>query len=325
MKLKFKHIMLLMLSVGILGFQACKKVEHGIDDQIVSINEGTASSVQVGKPLSVGFLSNNVSNFTFSIVKAEGGDALFTQEMTFPGDSTIIEREFDLQSDASWVGEALLKITYQAGGQTVEKTKPITFLESNPVMYIVGGSIGAGWEPTLAVPMQLYDAESKVKFQTFQYITVDGSGFKFLPTNINWEDGYGKGATAGSLLQSNDAGNVEVPADGFYRVRMDAEKLTYELLKTTWGIIGSATAGDWNTDTPMTFAGGKGTYTWKITTALMAGELKFRANNDWGINLGGTLDNLVDGGPNLKIDAAGTYDIELNLLPTGYTAKITKK
>jgi hypothetical protein len=52
--------------------------------------------------------------------------------------------------------------------------------------------------------------------------------------------------------------------------------------------------------------------TWTITTALSAGELKFRANDGWDINLGGdSTDDLVENGANLQIAEAGTYTITL--------------
>ena len=38
--------------------------------------------------------------------------------------------------------------------------------------------------------------------------------------------------------------------------------------------------------------------------------MKFRANDDWAINWGGTLDALTQGGANITV-AAGTYDIQL--------------
>lgn len=304
-------------------FTGCKKVEHGIDDAIVSINETTAATIQVGKTLKVGFIANNVSSFEFSIDK--GGAVLLSETVAIEAGIHIVSKSFDIPLDESWVGEALLRVKYTVGGSTVEKTKPIHFEESNPVMYVVGGAIGAGWEPTLAVPMALYDEESKTKFETYEYVTVAGDGFKFLPTNVNWDNAYGKGATDGTLLQDEKAGNISVLKDGFYRLRMDAEALTYELLPLTWGIVGSATAGGWDKDTEMSFIGAKGTYTWKLTTDLVVGELKFRANNDWGMNLGGTLSALVLDGDNLKIDAAGTYDIELHLKPGAFTATLTKK
>jgi hypothetical protein len=52
--------------------------------------------------------------------------------------------------------------------------------------------------------------------------------------------------------------------------------------------------------------------TWTLTTELTAGELKFRANDGWDINLGGdSIDDLVENGANLQIAEAGTYTITL--------------
>lgn len=326
-KIHISLLTLMLLMVG--GFTSCKKVEHEIKDAIVSINEGTPSSVQLGQTLRVGFISNHVNAFEFAIVK--DGTAVLTEQVTLEGNEKIISREFEIPNEESWMGEASLRVSYDAGGQRIEKTKAITILESNPEMFIVGGATGAGWEPTLATPMFLYDSEnSKDRFESFEYITVDGDGFKFLPTNTGWDNGYGAGASNGVLLQDGDAGNITVDDDAFYRVRMDSEALTYELLKVTWGIIGDATPGSWDNSTDMTFDGGKGTYTWKITTNLSTGEMKFRYNNVWDMdgipaNLGGSPSNLGWDGDNIVIESAGTYDIELNLHPSGYTATIEKQ
>ena len=319
---------LVLLIMG--GFTACKKVVHEIDEAIVSINEGTPGSVQLGQTLRVGFISNNVNAFEFAIVK--DGTAVLTEQVTLEGNEKIVAREFEIPNEESWMGDALLQVSYDAGGQRIEKTKPLTILESNPEMFLVGGSTGAGWEPTLATPMFLYNSEiSKDQFEIFEYITVDGDGFKFLPTNTGWDNAYGMGTTTGTLLQDEEAGNLEVEENAFYRVRMDAEALTYDLLKVTWGIVGDATPGSWENSTDMTFDGGKGTYTWKITANLAQGEMKFRYNNAWDIdgipsNLGGELTDLQWDDPNnIVIESAGTYDIELNLHPSGYTATIEKQ
>lgn len=304
-------------------FSACKKVTHEISDQVVSINESTVASIQVGKKLKVGFISNNITVFDFSIERE--GTVLLTENITLSDGHKIIDREFDIPLDESWIGPALLKVKYVADGQTVEKTQAIIFEESNPVMYIVGGAVGAGWEPTAATLMSLYGEDSKSTFEIFEYITVAGDGFKFIPTNIDWVNAYGKGADEGTLLQDENAGNITVPKDGFYRVRMDSEGLTYELLELSIGIIGDATPGDWTKDTYMTFAGGKGTYIWKITVNLIPGKMKFRANDDWPINFGGTADNITQGGADIDITSAGTYDIELDLNPNGYKATFLKK
>lgn len=301
-------------------FSACKKVNHEISDQIVSINESTVNSIQIGKKLKVGFITNNVKTFDFSIVK--DGTVLLSQTVNLENDRNIVDQEFDIPLDASWVGPALLTVKY---GQNIEKTKEIIFEESNPVMFIVGGSVGAGWDPTLATALSLYDKDSKTMFETFEYITVAGDGFKFIPTNINWVDAYGKGMPAGTLMQGEEAGNITVAKDDFYRVRMDAEGLTYELLKVSIGVIGDATPGGWDKDTDMIFEGSKGTYTWKVTLNLVPGKFKFRANNDWAINFGGTVDNIILDGTDLEISSAGTYNVELELKPGAYKAVVQKQ
>lgn len=328
MKNKNSPILLVGLLLLFIGFNSCKKVEHGISDPIVSINETTPSTVQAGQALKVGFISNNVRAFQIAIVK--DAEVLLREDITLNEHEKIVYRELSIANEESWIGEAELLLSYDAGGQRIEKKKTLLISESNPEMYLVGGSTGAGWTPELATPMFLYNSESKEQFDIYEYITVNGDGFKFLPTTLGWDKAYGQGSSAGVLLQDKDAGNITVDTDGFYRVRMDAKALTYELLKVTWGIIGDATAGDWNNSTPMVFSGDKGSYTWKITTSLKAGGLKFRYNNEWDIdgfpaNLGGDLSNLTWAGGDIVIETAGTYSIELNLNPKGYTAKIDKQ
>jgi hypothetical protein len=322
MKTIYKLLTIGLCGLLFLGINACKKVEHSIDDQIVSINESTVSAIQIGKKLKVGFIAMNVNTFEFSIEK--DGTALLTEQITVEPNQNITEKEFNIPLDESYIGEATLKITYQSGGQTVAKTHPITFEESNPQMFVVGGATGAGWEPTNAVAMTLYGEDSKTTFETFEYLTADG-GFKFLPTNVDWTGGYGLGDTPGTISQDEEAGNLTVPVNGFYRIRMDAENLTYETLKLSMGVIGDATPGGWDSDTDMTFEGGKGTYVWKVSLNLKVGKIKFRANDDWAINFGGTPNEITQGGADIEIASAGLYDLTLDLTPGAYTAKIEKK
>lgn len=313
----------ILLVAVLMLIASCKKVDHEISEQIVSFNEATASSIQIGNTLEVGFITNNISTFEFSIVKE--GDVLLTESITLPDGQRIVEESFDIPLNDSWIGEASLRVNYMANGQKVEKVKAIVFQESNPTMFIVGGSTGAGWEPTLATPMALYDEISKTQFESYEYLASEGGGFKFLPTNIDWVNAYGLGAEPFSLLQDKDAENLPVAKDGFYRIRMDGAALTYETLEITMGIIGDATAGGWDKDTKMTFVGGKGSYLWRVTADLSPGNLKFRANSDWSVNFGGTPSNITPDGADIPIASAGTYLIELNLKPGAYTAVIEKQ
>jgi hypothetical protein len=153
---------------------------------------------------------------------------------------------------------------------------------------------------------------------------MDGGGFKFLQVQ-DWAGDWGM-ATEGTIEQEGED-NVSVGADGFYRVIVDFTNMTYSTALMNWGVIGSARTGDasgWDADDDMTFVGGLGSYKWTKTITLFNGELKFRANDAWDVNLGDTGANgsLEYGGDNLQI-TAGTYVVELVLAPTGYTYTVT--
>ena len=71
-----------------------------------------------------------------------------------------------------------------------------------------------------------------------------------------------------------------------YAITLDLSKpLDYSYSANRWGIIGSATAGGWDSDQNMSWNAVGGVFT--ATINLTVGEMKFRANDDWGLNLGG--------------------------------------
>lgn len=322
---KYQQCFMIIL-LGIVALSACKKVEHGLDESTVSINASTPSSVFLGSTFNVNFIANKINSFNLFLVPAAGGESLYNATINNPEGAFILSHEISVPTEENWLGDFIIRITYGEGANLIEKTKAISFVEGDPAFYLVGGSTSAGWEPSAALPMRLYktgdDDLSKDKFEIFTYLVAADGGFKFLPSQAGWDGGLGM-ASPGILTDEAGDNNLTVSEDGFYRLRMNRELLTYEILKTTWGIIGDATAGGWDADTDMSFVGGKGSYTWTITTYLKVGEMKFRANDDWAINMGGTESNLVQDGPNIAITTAGNYTITMTLSPAGYTAKVT--
>ncbi|WP_238251636.1 SusE domain-containing protein [Capnocytophaga cynodegmi] len=87
---------------------------------------------------------------------------------------------------------------------------------------------------------------------------------------------------------------------------------------TEWGVVGSATPNGWDgPDTPFWKLEGDDTqYVAYIT--LKDGDIKFRKNNKWDVNLGGANGSLSDGGDNIKV-TAGTYRILLNVEAKTYS------
>jgi starch-binding outer membrane protein SusE/F len=83
----------------------------------------------------------------------------------------------------------------------------------------------------------------------------------------------------------------------------------------TWGIIGTATAGSWNSSTEMSYD--DQLKIWKFTGALKSGALKFRLNDSWKVNYGpknGIYGIMHLDSPDAHtIDLAGNYEVTFSI------------
>jgi hypothetical protein len=115
----------------------------------------------------------------------------------------------------------------------------------------------------------------------------------------------------GSALAVNGSG-ITVGSSGWYMLSANTANLTYSTLEYMIGLIGSATPNGWDTpDQKMDYNAQSGN--WSITLDLVDGEIKFRKNDGWAWNLGGTKDNLTQGGDNIPV-TAGNYTITLTII-----------
>jgi len=163
-------------------------------------------------------------------------------------------------------------------------------------------------------------------------------GYVYLPSatnTIRFSNGttYGGGGTAGTL--TSPGADISLAGPRMYRLRVNLTTNTYVATATDWGIIGAATTNSgagWNQSVPMTYD--VASKLWTITmvlpgnnsTAAGNADFKFRANNDWGINLGsspgGTLPLIYDGG-NITTSGPRSYTVSLDLnTPNKYTYTI---
>lgn len=190
-----------------------------------------------------------------------------------------------------------------------------------PFLYLWVPGDYQGWSPSSAPQLgatvpDLNDFEGYVNVPT-------GGTDQFKITNAPDWNHTAYGGSVGVL--STSGGNLMWPSGaGYYYVKANPTALTWSALKTTWSIIGDATPGGWGGDTQMTYDPVNNV--WVINSvALTPNSMKFRANNDWGINLGGNLNALNYGGSNISVGAAGNYKIVLDLShPLKYTATLTK-
>ncbi|TVR15535.1 MAG: SusF/SusE family outer membrane protein [Balneolaceae bacterium] len=170
---------------------------------------------------------------------------------------------------------------------------------------------GSDWSPDVGPQIPALDTGI---YDGYVFFAEDGAEFKLVKG-----DDWGAGDFGGADGVLTDGGDNIVAGDaGYTRVHVNAVEMTYSLTNTVWGIIGDATPGGWDESTEMDFD--EESKTWTITVDLNDGEMKFRANDSWDINVGdndgdGTLQN--DGG-NIAVDA-GNYTITLDLNGTEWT------
>lgn len=225
----------------------------------------------------------------------------------------------DFGIDAGWGGTratSALVGKFPAAGSSVV-VSPNEGNTNYPAIYVPGGY--QGWDPSKAP--QLTSKNSDNTYEGYIWFPDDQKEFKFT-TGPNWDVNFGDDGGNGTL--ESGGANITIPSGGFYKINVDLNANTYTLLKTDWGLIGSATPDGWNSDQNMTYDATEGA--WTITLNLIAGEIKFRSNDDWGLNYGddGADALLEPGGANIAIPSAGLYKINLYLDKPDYTYSIAR-
>ena len=188
-----------------------------------------------------------------------------------------------------------------------------------PGNYQAASGYGSDWSPDQAP--QLYSVKSNDKYEAYVYMENGSNEFKFTPAP-NWDTDYGDVGGDGTLDVKGD--NILAPDAGYYKMNVDLNAMTYSIMNTTWGLIGDATPNGWDSDQNMTYDPVE--HVWTITLDLVAGGVKFRANDDWALNYGDTgADRKLDaGGDNIAIDADGNYIITMFLEQAVYKYKLVK-
>ena len=247
---------------------------------------------------------------------------------------TLLDGEWKIRKDNAWdvnYGDDGADGTLDPGGANIVATAgtyKVTFNE-NALTYtvekytwgLVGSATTNGWDGP-DMPM-MYDSFS----DTWKAVVTLADGEIKFRFNNDWGTNYGDDGADGTL----DPGGANIAVSkGNYLVTMDLNNLTYTIEETDiWGVVGSGW-NDWGNagpDFPFTpdFSQEGVYYISSIT--LLTGEIKFRANSDWGRNYGDDgLDGVLDdGGANIP-STAGTYSIIMDLSnPDNPTYSITAK
>ncbi|HET9055260.1 MAG TPA: SusE domain-containing protein [Chitinophagaceae bacterium] len=194
-----------------------------------------------------------------------------------------------------------------------------------PSLFVPGNY--QGWSPATAKTIAAFTANSNYYEG---YINFPDPNIEFKYTDApNWSNGIfgdaNSSGTSGDISSPGD--NFKVANAGYYRLTAELNEKKWTATKTSWGIIGDATPTGWGSDTDMSYDSVKDV--WTITIALIGGKaIKFRANDEWTINLGDkNADSILDyDGTDIVVAESGTYKVELDLSDAGnYTYRLTKQ
>jgi hypothetical protein len=129
--------------------------------------------------------------------------------------------------------------------------------------------------------------------------------------------GIDYGANGSALAVDGNA--IVPPSNGWFRLDVDTNALTYTLTPYSVGVVGAFSGWGGSPDVVMDYDVAKGY--WVTTLDLPTGEMKFRLNSDWGVNWGpgANTDLPATGGPmplpnssgNIVITSAGNYTIQV--------------
>ncbi|WP_348823865.1 SusE domain-containing protein [Flavobacterium aestuarii] len=179
-----------------------------------------------------------------------------------------------------------------------------------------------GWNVDTAASLL---AISTDVYQGYVSIPADALGFK-LNKERNWAQFYGAGASNNDLKNMSDT-DFQMPGAGSYQITVNLKTLKWNSIAYAWGIVGDATAGSWNTSTPMTYD--HVNKKWKVTASLVPGNVKFRLNDSWTINYGAKNNDegimYLDNQGAHYVAEAGNYEItftinDINPAVNGYPA-----
>ncbi len=151
---------------------------------------------------------------------------------------------------------------------------------------IIGSATDKGWDAS--TPMNLVSGEQHDWILT-TYLTV--GGFKWRANDawaVDW--GASEFPTGTAQLKGPD---LQIPENGYYTIKFNDFTGAFSFTKenpvayNSVGIVGSATPGGWDNSTPM--QKGADGHSWTLENfELTTGAVKFRVDNIWDINWGGT-------------------------------------
>lgn len=295
-----------------------KKADYGVITSVNYFLQADSASKQFAHPVSIG--SSNSDEL--AIVMNDLNKKLLEQLHLPANKSSVIELRLGASvNNLDTVISQVIKITVTPFKEIVV---PPTVKEPER-LWVPGGY--QGYKPESAPKLS---SIGDGKFEGYIYFN-SGTDLKFTSAP-DWDHiNYGF-ASEGKLTTDGLAGSMSVDKAGVYKIEANINDLTYKItFISTWGMIGTATPGNWDASTPLTYDVSKNV--WSKTLNLVAGALKFRANDGWDINFGPAVSaelegELIQTNDAINITESGNYTVTISLSkadsPYKYTYTVRK-
>ncbi len=188
----------------------------------------------------------------------------------------------------------------------------------NSPIGIIGNATPKGWDEDTNLFQDSLDAN---KFYHVLNLKLGEAKFRF---NDNWDRNWGSTDFPTGIGTQNGA-NIPITSAGRYRIDFDTLTGAYAFTLipeyTLISVIGDATPGGWDNDTPLSQDNANPDL-WVGNVDLTVGSLKFRADSAWTSNWGGTTfpsGTAVPNGPdNIPVGTAGRYQASIDVKKLEY-------
>ncbi|PKP08877.1 MAG: hypothetical protein CVU08_14800 [Bacteroidetes bacterium HGW-Bacteroidetes-3] len=252
--------------------------------------------------------------FKFIPQTDKGWDGAWKEDPNNPG--TLIDEPGDPNISGYPAGKYKIYVNLNTFTFTV------TQITAPPTLFIVGDNTTPNWNPGISPQMNLV---SEGVFALVIELQGPSKGFKFIPTNVNYDGDWGEDpANPGTIIQDGEQ-NLSGYEAGKYLVIVDFNTLTYKVTAVnSLYMVGSITNPDWNPAiSPQMSEASLGIYSLVVDIADGDG-FKFIPTNagydgDWGEDPAKPGSIIQDGEVNLSGYAAGKYVVAVNYNTLSFT------
>ena len=188
-----------------------------------------------------------------------------------------------------------------------------SLLDLSTNLGVVGSATPGGWGNENIPDLKFYTPATTDVYVA--YVTLRNGEIKFRNNN-DWSENWGDDGNDGTL--DSYGANIPVSA-GTYKIEVNFSSMTYTMEAYSWGLVGSATPNQWNgPDLMLHYNSFQDD--WRAVVTLGEGEVKFRFNNDWGLNYGddGADGSMEANGANISV-SSGHYLVSMNLNTQTYS------